>query len=481
MEKMAGMIDNVAGVVDAILERPDFAHSRIGIQIRDVRTSGILYGLNADQFFAGASTTKLITCAGALAALGPDSRFETGVFRTGEIDSSGVLHGDLVLVASGDPNLSGRICDDDTLEFHDTDHALAGYYPGTAPLVGAGKIFRDLANQIASNKITRIRGSVVIDLSLFPEGDVEAGTHAVISPVAVNDNLIDILVKGASAPGAPAELSFEPLASYARFVNTTRTTMLPDKRRPIEVAEGPLESSTRVVEVRGEIAPGDSLHVAYRVSEPSRFAAAMLKDALEEIGIAIDGVALAENGDRSLVAMHRSPPLREAVKVVLKVSQNLHAEMLLRLVRARGGAVFPFAPRTDAFQGDGCGFKAHFTPNFMCEFLIAARKAPWAEDLLHALPVLGHDGTLRNIQRDTRAASVKAVRAKTGTLSYSNVLDGGALMESKALAGFVSTASGRELAFAIFFSNVPFADEREPDAIGNLVASIAVAAYDSLS
>ncbi len=480
MGKVADMIDNVAGVVEAILRRPDFAHSCIGVQIRDVRTSEILYSLNAEQFFAGASTTKLITCAGALAALGPEFRFETGVFRTGNIDGSGVLHGDLILVASGDPNLSGRIAGDDTLQFQDVDHALAGYYAGTAPLAGAGAIFRDLAQQIASNNVTRVRGSVIIDFSLFAEGDVEAGTHAVISPAAVNDNLIDILVKGASAPGEPAEISIEPDASYVRFINNARTTAQPDKNRPIALGTTSLVNGVRVVDIGGDIAIGDTVHLAYRVPEPSRLAEAMLKDALEQRGIAVDGETLAKNDARSLVAAHRSPPLREAVKIVLKVSQNLHAEILLRVVRARGGPIFPFAPRGDAFQGDGCGFKAHFTPKFMCEFLIAAREASWAEDLVRALPVLGHDGTLRSIQRDTRAASAKAVRAKTGTLSYSNVLNGGALMESKALAGFISSASGRELAFAIFFSNVPFADEREPDAIGNLVASIAVAAHDYL-
>ena len=74
--------------------------------------------------FAGASTTKIPTVTFVLALLGPDFRFRTRLVRWGEFDGAGTLHGDLVLVASGDPNLSGRVTPDDTLDFQNIDHSI---------------------------------------------------------------------------------------------------------------------------------------------------------------------------------------------------------------------------------------------------------------------------------------------------------------------------------------------------------------------
>ncbi len=468
-----------SSAVERLASRPAFAHSRIGVQLRDVQTGTILYDRLGSQLFAGASTAKLLTCANALAALGPDYRFETRVFRTGELDEKGVLHGDLVLVAAGDPNLSGRVEEDDTLRFCDVDHALAGYYDGIETVPGdTRKVFRGLASQIASYNIRRVRGSVLVDASLFPEGEAEAGTQAVISPVSINDNLIDIEVRGSPAAGEPAAISFAPPTRSVRILNDVKTVGSRQKLRGVEVTDEAIAEGVRVLTVRGEVEAGERVLTAYRIPEPSAFARALLQEALEESGITFGDAPFARNAPRTLVATHRSPPLREAVKVVLKVSQNLHAEMLLRLVLSRGGPPFASTQAAGAFLGDGCGAKAHFTPNFMCEFLTAVWRAPWREALVHALPVLGHDGTLHDIQRETEAAAAKAIRAKTGTLSYTSVLSKAALMESKALAGFVTTSEGRVLAFAAFFSDVPIEDERNPGALGNMVASLAVAAYD---
>ena len=66
----------------------------------------------------------MLTEGTALSLLGPDYRFHTRVFRTGAIDASGTLEGDLILVAAGDPNLSNRIQPDGTLAFQNQDHAI---------------------------------------------------------------------------------------------------------------------------------------------------------------------------------------------------------------------------------------------------------------------------------------------------------------------------------------------------------------------
>ena len=109
-----------------IMERPEFAHSRFGIEFYSLDTGKVVYERNSRQLFVPGSTTKLFTEGTALELLGADYRFHTRVYRTGPIEKDGTLNGDLVLVAGGDPNLSNRIQSDGTLAFEDEDHSYGG-------------------------------------------------------------------------------------------------------------------------------------------------------------------------------------------------------------------------------------------------------------------------------------------------------------------------------------------------------------------
>src|SRR5436190_19923726 len=114
--------------IKEIMSRPEFAHSRFGIEFYSLDTGKVLYELNSQQLFVPGSTTKLLTEGTILELLGGDYRFHTRVYRTGPIkkDGSSTLEGDIVIVASGDPNLSGRIQPDDTLAFETMDHSYGG-------------------------------------------------------------------------------------------------------------------------------------------------------------------------------------------------------------------------------------------------------------------------------------------------------------------------------------------------------------------
>src|SRR5262249_44819052 len=118
--------DTLAERVDAITSRPEFKHATFGILFYSLDTNTPLFARNADLFFTPGSTTKLVTMGSALQLLGADYKFHTRVYRTGEIGGDGTLHGDLVLVASGDPNLSGRIRPGDRLAFENVDHTYGG-------------------------------------------------------------------------------------------------------------------------------------------------------------------------------------------------------------------------------------------------------------------------------------------------------------------------------------------------------------------
>src|SRR4029077_19689494 len=139
---------------------------------------------------------------------------------TGNIDADGTLHGDVVLVASGDTNLSGRIRGD-TLAFENVDHTYGG--ADSHGLEGDPlRVIRELAASVSSRGVRRIEGRVIVDASLYPEGQREGGTGFVISPIMINDNSVDMIVKP-GAEGAPAHLEFAPQTSYVRFLNKTST------------------------------------------------------------------------------------------------------------------------------------------------------------------------------------------------------------------------------------------------------------------
>src|SRR5260221_14776406 len=140
-----------------IMNRPEFAHSRFGIKFISAESGDVVYELNSSQLFVPGSTTKLLSAGTALELLGADYRFHTKIYSTGPIKKDGTLQGDLVLVASGDLDLSNRIQPDGTLAFEDADHSYGGpdsKGPAGDPL----QVIHELARQVAPKGIRKING-----------------------------------------------------------------------------------------------------------------------------------------------------------------------------------------------------------------------------------------------------------------------------------------------------------------------------------
>jgi D-alanyl-D-alanine carboxypeptidase/D-alanyl-D-alanine-endopeptidase (penicillin-binding protein 4) len=492
--------DTLAERIDAIMSRAEFRHAIFGIEFYDLDTNAVVYEHNSDRFFVPGSTTKLVTMGSALQLLGADYRFHTRVYRTGDVTPDGTLQGDLVLVASGDPNLSGRIRPGETLAFENVDHSYGG--PDSHGLEGDPlAVVRKLAAAVQSRGIKRVEGRVVVDASLYEEGDRDGGTRFVISPIMINDNAVDVVVRP-GAEGAPAVLDISPRTAYVTFVNNIVTGAKGEARVRVgsDVAAG---DGSHTVTLTGTVpAAGKPLMSAYRVAEPSRFAEFVLAEALHERGVSVaprryedkrDFAALGKlYADQGLVAEHVSPPLSEEVKVTLKVSQNLHASatpfLLGALVAHKGTDEAGFAEMkrfltttgadvSGASQSDGAGADAHFTPSFMVRYLAYLSRQSTAQVFHDALPVLGRDGTLWNIQTGSPAAG--HVFAKTGTYTLGDLLHGQMIVTGKGLAGYMTTASGRRLAFALYVNNVEVKDAGAVTAVGDALGAIAAAAYDA--
>lgn len=493
---------SLADRIQTIINRPEFRHAIFGIEFYSLDTGKVIYKSNAEKLFTPASTTKLLTEGTALELLGGDFRFHTRIYRTGPIATDGTLEGDLVLVASGDPNLSGRINADGTLAFENEDHSYDGD-PNTRAVPGDPLlVIRRLAQAVADRGIKKISGHVIIDISLFPEGTRELGTGVVISPVVVNDNLIDVIVGPGGEVGAPVVFKQAPATSYLTFINKATTGNADSKPGLNWATEVKNANGSYTVTISGNFPAGrPPILYSYAVPEPSRFAETVFVEALREKGVTVEiGQAGAQHDFKALasayvpqqlLAEHVSAPLKEEVKVTLKVSQNLHASMtplILAATLAKNSNRTGFDLERDfleragldlsgASQGDGAGGNAHFSPEFIVNYLVYMSRQKDFQSFYDALPVLGRDGTLFDIQPTSPAAG--NVHAKTGTFSVYDPLNRKLLVTAKGLAGYMTTHTGEHLVFALYVNNVSVsADSAEIKRVaGQMLGELAAAAY----
>ncbi len=488
----------LAAAINAPTRTPRLKNSIVAGEVYDLDAHRVLYARNANVLMVAASTTKLLTEGTSLALLGPDFRWTTPVYRTGPIDSQGVLHGDLVLVASGDPNLSQRIRPDGTLAFENEDHAYDGSADTKAVPGDPLAVLCDLAAQVAKTGIKQIEG-VQVDTSLFLDQGAEGGTGVIVSPIVVNDNLVDVTVTPGARPGDPVNIAVSPKTPYVTFVNRATTGARKSDASIDMSADVRDASGHHTVTIVGSQPVGPSVLYAYRVPEPKLFAQAAFTLALNDAGISLQQTAVPEKPRASaayvpanLVAEHVSPPLAQDAYITLKVSDNLHAGLMpymWAVYRAHATGDYlknGFALEAKMLRGagldlgqaaqqDGLGSSAFFTTDFMVHYLAWAYRQPWYPQLLRGLPILGVDGTLADIQRSSPARG--KVFAKTGTDDSDNHLTGGGVYE-KGLAGFTTTRSGRHVAFAFYIGAMNGAHDEDTGAVaGQILGGMAAATY----
>jgi PBP4 family serine-type D-alanyl-D-alanine carboxypeptidase len=485
----------------SILADPRLAGSVVAAEIYDLDTQRPLYALNAQRLMESDSTTKLVTEGTTLGLLGPSFTWTTPVYRTGPVDASGTLHGDLILVASGDPDLSQRIQPDGTLAFENEDHSYDGTVVPGDPLA----VLRDLARQVASAGIRAVDGRVIVDTSLFPDQGPEGGTGFIVSSIVVNDNAVDVTITPGRKAGEPARIAVSPQTPYVTFVNHV-TTGAPKSDATVAFSTDVADASGRhTVTIAGSQPAGPSALDAYVVPDPKLYAQDAFSLALRDAGVTVRApqtsspydpqAAAASFVASNLVARHVSLPLAEDVRITLKVSQNLHAALMplmwgVYAAKARSDVLNAGFARERAFlqsagldlsgavQADGEGGFAFFSPDFMVHYLAFARTQAWYPALFRGLPVMGVDGTLAEIQTDAPARG--KVFAKTGTGGGDDLLNGGNLV-TKGLAGYLTTARGRHLAFAFYIGPFkgPHGEDTEHVA-GQILGALANAAYLNL-
>ncbi len=485
--------------LDRIVTAPKYKGARWGFLVADLKSGDVLYERDADKLFAPASTTKLYTVAAALDVFGADYRFETPVYARGAIDDQGRLEGDLILVASGDLTMGGRTDADGHIVYLNTDHTYANGNTTSAwtvpdPLAGLNA----LAQQVVAAGVKRVSGQVLIDDRLFEHSESSGTGPTRVTPIMINDNLIDVLITP-TLPGTPPTVRWRPESALITVESKAETVAT---NKPITVwVQG--ASGGRVI-VRGGIPAGHSpvLRVTEMV-DPERVARGLFIEALARAGVTVADSSSnrpptlpprSQYASLQKVALFQSPPFREEIKLILKVSHNLHASSLPLLLAAKASkrtladglqAERTFLARMEvdvdsiSFGGGAGGTRVDFTtPRATVQLLRSMMKHPDADAYRAAMPVLGVDGTL-SAAVDRKSPARGNVWAKTGTLFYDNLLNGNALLASKALAGYMQTSHKRDLAFAIYVNNVPLDSSSDPVKEGQVLGRLTELLYEA--
>jgi D-alanyl-D-alanine carboxypeptidase/D-alanyl-D-alanine-endopeptidase (penicillin-binding protein 4) len=462
-----------AARAEALLAAGSTDKGEWGLLIVDAESGETLCEQNADRYFVPASNMKLFTTALALEKLGPEFRFHTTVETSGTISSDGVLTANLVLVGRGDPNLSNRKFPYELKEEFDG--------PPEKPLV-------ELADALVAKGIKEVSGDVIGDDSYFPRERYPNGWEiddmvweygAAISAIVLDDNTVALTLTPGEQAGSPVQAALIP-ATPDFLVENDVVTSAADVKSDLTLRREP---GANLVIVKGTLpAKSAPRKLVLAIEEPAEHAAALLKHLLEERGVKIAGIARARhepaeaNGDPMVLAEHVSVPLGEAVKLINKISQNLHAEMLLRTVARQNGvwakpddlmkvpadfyASAGVAP-DDVIQTDASGLSRHdlVTPRAIVALLSFAQKQPWFAPYFASLPVAGMDGTLEDRMKNTIAAG--RIHAKTGSVEH-----------VRTLSGFAETPGGRRLIFSFLSNNQGGKNHEAADAMTGLCVAM---------
>ena len=495
--------------IEGLVAGPGVARAHWGIDVVGLDGTPI-YSMNEGQFFQPASNAKLFTTAAALASLGSNTTFETRVVAEGVL-IGGALAGDVVLVGSGDANLSGR-----TLPYVSPPlrpKVVRGAPP--VPEVDPLRYLAEMADQVAATGLKVVNGDVVGDDTLFPWepyaqdwsiDDAVWGYGAPVSALTINDNQIKVTVTPGVAAGMPATVAIDPAVAYYVVDASGLVTGAAKSGDHVQIDRALGSKVLRVYGSIGVDAQPDVSEVA--IHDPAEYAAVALKGMLEARGIAVTGVARAQHrlptdvrgfGEQvrepfnvglrcevsspsvaeKVIATHQSVPFIEDLVLTNKVSQNLHAEIdLHNLARqstcvgstAQGERVVRAFLLNAGLNGDdfvfydGSGLSGHdlVTPRATVRLLQYAQGQPWFADWRKSLPVGGVDGSLEG--RFAKAPLAGHVFAKTGTLG-----------EARALSGYVDCASGRTVIFSIMVGNHAPVSNADRDVMDKVVAAIAAA------
>jgi D-alanyl-D-alanine carboxypeptidase/D-alanyl-D-alanine-endopeptidase (penicillin-binding protein 4) len=340
--------------------------------------------------------------------------------------------------------------------------------------------------------------------SLAPESpNPETTKPEAAAPEAPNSET----TKPDTATSSLAGTEWIPDVDYFTLDNTMTTALRGEAPHPgVERRPGSMQ-----VRAWGTASP-EGYHGVLAVEDPAEFTAAAFKRALLNRGITVTGQAVSRHRSstgtgkflderaeplkltrsnqltmeapvdgRRVLATHVSVPVAEDIMLTNKISQNLHAELLLRLLGKVHGTDGSFEQGTrvvrqfligagvddgDFFIYDGSGMSPfdRIAPRAYTQLLTYAAKQPWGAAWRDTFPIAGVDGTLALAGRFKNSPVKGRLWAKTGTLN-----------ETNALSGYLKADSGKTLVFSIMVNGHRPGSDAELHAIDRIAEAIAAA------
>ena len=449
-----------------ITESTRYRYARWGLFAIDLASGEPLLAHNADTLFGPASVTKLFTVGAALDGLGRDYTIHTSLYQRGRVDKSKRLQGDLILVARGGEMTPASL--------------------------------RTLAGRVKSSGINAVTGDVIIDDRFFVPYRAHSVSRPgkllyVVSPALVNDNMIEITIRP-SRQSSSSVVTWQPKAPWLTITNRLRTAK---DSEPEKITM--TEDKAGHILITGQISLNSQAVTQFMpVNDPASLLRSLFIESLKKAGVRVHASPLQSNtvarlpgsgASRELVRVMElvSPPLSDYARSILKNSHNQGADLLPLLLAAKnGGNTFEegmkrergFLARTgmdlDAISlGDGSGISPAnmVTARTVVQYLKFMTTHRDFELFRSGLPVLGIDGTLARASGEEHPARGR-ILAKTGTIGLFDLLNDSGFVQYKTLAGYMTTASGRSLAFALFVNHVHATDAPDRKAVQKLTGDV---------
>lgn len=477
--------------VRSIFGKPVYKNATWALRVLD--GSKVLVDFHSDRKLFIGSVRKVFSVGELLDAVGANRRYNTPVYRFGRVNG-GVLHGNLVIVASGDLTMGGRTNPDGSIAVSDWDHNEAdslGNAVLTKPDPLAG--YEELARRVRDAGISRVDGEIVVDDRLFQPFNFRGQFD--VRPIFVNDDVVDLTITPGGTVGAKTNLTHRPVSAALAIDNRLRNGPQRSTRSIKIDPEYPAcigtphctatVSGSLPVNFTPPLTGGKTVVQTVRITEPSNYARTVFIESLRKAGVTVSAPAVENNPTNLLppaaaytpanrVAMLRGMTYGQDAKLILKISYNIGADTSLVLFGVSHGVhSMPAAlavertnlarrfgiPPTEYHFVDGSGGGETTASSRAVTQMLQQLQRRRAFAMLYAdLPVLGVDGSLASIksfERDpTLAGAAGRVHAKTGTYVAASA-SGATIIKGQAFGGYITTKRGRHLIYQLVVNNVP--------------------------
>lgn len=427
---------------------PDLKNASISFYVYDAKNKVEVSSHHAEQSLVTASTMKVITTATALDMLGSWHKFETKLGYDGYIDSNCTLHGNLYVIGGGDPTLGSKYFDDENFMLQWVD-------------------------EIAKLGIHHIDGKIVGDATYFSDeyvpstwgwGDMGNYYGSGVSGLSVYDNTVTFTFDaGSNNNDSTHVVCFEPYSPDLRIDNRVKAG---DTEKDEAYIYGGPYDPYRVI--KGRIPKGSKdFDVRGAMHDPAYVAAFELETYLFRYGITTSSSATTVRRDRldgildttqrTIFFTHESPSVSQIVYWTNLISNNLFAEHLLKHIgvsRYHDGSVYSSTlavsnywsdkgvDMTGFSMNDGSGLSRAnaVSAKHLVDILTKMKSSKYFDSFYSSLPNCGKTGTLKSYGKGTKIYG--NLRAKSGTMT-----------RVKSYAGYVKSANGKDLVFAIIVNN----------------------------